>query len=340
MIEIIVGKNENGQRLDRVLEKIFVNANAGFIFKMLRKKNITLNDKKADGKERLEKGASIKLWFSDESFEKLSGKKAGNIKDLAEKPIADKKSTETFKSYIVYEDENTVIINKPAGLLSQKAYENDISVNDLLLDYIEFDSKVLNTFKPSICNRLDRNTSGLMVCGKTLEGLRVNNELIKTKAVSKYYLTLVKGRVEKSGSINAWLYKDEKTNKVTVKEKSFEGAEFIQTEYEVLDYFKDATLLLVKLITGKTHQIRAHLSSISHPIIGDYKYGEKSVNERFKREYGIKSQLLHSFRLVYPNSDISDTDTFKTLKGKCFEALYNNDFRKVIGDGYLENKRP
>ena len=339
MIEIIVGKNESGQRLDRVLEKIFVNANTGFIFKMLRKKNITLNDKKADGKERLEQGASIKLWFSDESFEKLSGKKAGNIKDLEEKPTANEKSTETFKSYIVYEDENTVIINKPAGLLSQKAYENDISVNDLLLDYLEFDSKALNTFKPSICNRLDRNTSGLMVCGKTLEGLRVNNELIKTKAVSKYYLAVVKGRVEKTGSINAWLYKDEKTNKVTVKEKSFESAEFIQTEYEVLDYFKDATLLLVKLITGKTHQIRAHLSSISHPIIGDFKYGEKTVNEKFKREYGIKSQLLHSFRLVYPNSDISDTDTFKALKGKCFEASYNNDFRKVIGDGYLENKR-
>lgn len=340
MIEIIVGKNESGQRLDRVLEKIFVNANTGFIFKMLRKKNITLNDKKADGKERLEQGASIKLWFSDESFEKLSGKKAGDIKDLEKNPKVDKKSTETFKSYIVYEDENTVIINKPAGLLSQKSSENDISVNDLLLEYLEFDSKALNTFKPSICNRLDRNTSGLMVCGKTLEGLRVNNELIKTKAVSKYYLTLVKGRVEKSGSINAWLYKDEKTNKVTVKEKSFEGAEFIQTEYEVLDYFKDATLLLVKLITGKTHQIRAHLSSISHPIIGDFKYGDKSVNEKFKREYGIKSQLLHSFRLVYPNSDISDTDTFKALKGKCFEASYNNDFRKVIGDGYLENKRP
>jgi hypothetical protein len=340
MIEIIVGKNENRQRLDRVLEKIFVNANTGFIFKMLRKKNITLNDKKADGKERLWPGASIKLWFSDESFEKLSGKKAGDIKDLEEKRAADKKSTETFKSYIVYEDENTVIINKPAGLLSQKSNENDISVNDLLLDYLEFDSKALNTFKPSICNRLDRNTSGLMVCGKTLEGLRVNNELIKTKAVSKYYLAVVKGRVEKPSSINAWLYKDEKTNKVTVKEKSFESAEFIQTEYEVLDYFKDATLLLVKLITGKTHQIRAHLSSISHPIIGDFKYGDKSVNEKFKREYGIKSQLLHSFRLVYPNSDISDTDTFKALKGKCFEASYNNDFRKVIGDGYLENKRP
>ena len=340
MIEIIVGKNESGQRLDRVLEKIFVNANTGFIFKMLRKKNITLNDKKADGKERLEIGASIRLWFSDDSFDKLSGKKAGDIKDLEKNPKVDKKSTETFKSYIVYEDENTVIINKPAGLLSQKAYENDISVNDLLLDYLEFDSKALNTFKPSICNRLDRNTSGLMVCGKTLEGLRVNNELIKTKAVSKYYLAVVKGRVEKPESINAWLYKDEKTNKVTVKEKSFGGAEFIQTEYEVLDYFKDATLLLVKLITGKTHQIRAHLSSISHPIIGDFKYGDKSVNEKFKREYGIKSQLLHSFRLVYPNSDISDTDTFKALKGKCFEASYNNDFRKVIGDGYLENKRP
>ena len=338
MVEIIVGENESGQRLDRVLEKIFVNADTGFIFKMLRKKNITLDDKRADGKKRLKTGSSIKMWFSDESFEKLTKKtclaSSGKIKNK------DNKVSDVFKSYIIYEDENTVIINKPAGLLSQKSQINDISVNDMLLEYLKFDENALHTFKPSICNRLDRNTSGLLVCGKSLEGLRVNNELIKTRAVKKYYLAIVKGRVNEKCAISGWLYKDEKTNKVTVKNKSFESADFIQTEYEVLDYFKDATLLLVKLITGKTHQIRAHLSSISHPIIGDFKYGEKSVNEKFKKEYGIKSQLLHSFRLVYPNSDISDTDTFKALKGKCFEASYNNDFRKVIGDGYLENKRP
>lgn len=192
MVEIIVGKNESGQRLDRVLEKIFVNANAGFIFKMLRKKNITLDDKKADGKERLILGSSIKLWFSDESFEKLTGKK--NISQTVKSENTDKDNkAAAFKSYIVYEDENTVIINKPAGLLSQKAQANDVSVNDLLLEYLNFDKTALNTFKPSICNRLDRNTSGLLVCGKTLEGLRVNNELIKTKAVKKVLFGFSKG---------------------------------------------------------------------------------------------------------------------------------------------------
>ena len=239
----------------------------------------------------------------------------------------------------VYEDENTVIINKPAGLLSQKAQANDISVNELLLEYLKFDEDALNTFKPSICNRLDRNTSGLLVCGKTLEGLRVNNELIKTKAVKKFYLALVKGKVSKKSAISGWLYKDEKTNKVIIKNVEFEKADYIQTEYEPIEYFDDATLLSVKLITGKTHQIRAHLSSISHPIIGDFKYGNRSVNEAYKKKYGIKWQMLHSYKLVYENEDISDTKTFKALRGKCFVAEYNSDFRKVIGDGNLEDKR-
>jgi 23S rRNA pseudouridine955/2504/2580 synthase len=320
MKEIVISKNEAGKGLAGFLNSYLKEASQGFIYKMLRKKNITLNGKKADGSEKLKEGDSIKIFFSDETFEKFLGKRDSSFAGGA--------ATAAFGELpVIYEDENIILVNKPVGVLSQKARPEDISLNEWLIEYLlskgEVTQESLATYRPSICNRLDRNTSGLVICAKSLSGARVMNELIKSRRVDKFYRTIVKGRLKESMSLKGYLYKDEKTNKVVIKDKDpkDDRYSYIETSYAPVSYIEDQdlTVLEVKLITGKPHQIRAHLSSQVHPIIGDVKYGGPKL-------FGLKYQLLHSYRIVFP-ADLEEP--FAYLAGKEYVAELPEIFKKI-----------
>lgn len=315
MKTIIVDKNEAGQRLDKLLLKYLNKAPKSFIYKMLRKKNITLNGKKAEGSEKTEQNDEIKLFLSDETI--------ANFSEVYQTTIVNSNLD------VVYEDNNILIINKPAGLLSQKSTPDDISLVEHIISYLlqikAIKEEELQTFKPSICNRLDRNTSGLIVAGKTLVGLQTMAELFRERNIDKYYLCIVKGKITKSQKIDGFLVKNEKTNQVTIsKTKSLDG-DYIRTEYEPMKYNETNTLLKVKLITGKTHQIRAHLSSIGHPIIGDDKYGDKKDNQNMKRLFGLNYQLLHSYEIKFPEL----TGELSNLSGKKFVGDVPNLFKQI-----------
>ena len=289
MQEIIVTANEAGQRFDKLLAKYLNEAPKSFIYKMLRKKNIVLNGKKATGNEKLAVGDQIKLFLADETIEKFSKLEIQKTKQTLE---------------IIYEDENIMLINKPVGMLSQKASEEDESLVEHIISYMldskQLDEAALRSFKPSICNRLDRNTSGLVVAGKSLIGLQKMGELFKERSMRKYYRCLVVGEVREKQYVKGFLYKNEQTNKVTVEKKEFQDSLPIETEYSPIWSNGKVTLLEVHLITGRTHQIRAHLASQNHPIVGDYKYGNRKINDIFKEKYKLESQLLHAFRLEMP----------------------------------------
>ena len=320
MKEIRIGENESGQRLDKFLLKYMSRAPKSFIYKMLRKKNITLNGKKAQGNEQLRQGDAVKLFLSDDTIGKFSETRTAGYAET--------------ELDILYEDKHTIFINKPAGMLSQKAAAEDVSLVEHLIAYLlktgQISEEALATFRPSVCNRLDRNTSGIVAAGKSLAALQQLSAMFRERSLKKYYLCLVHGRVTEARRISGFLSKDERTNRVRVQRagerRSPQKEEArIETEYCPLRSGDGVTLLEVHLITGKTHQIRAHLAAEGHPIIGDYKYGMRSVNDSFKREYGLSTQLLHSCRLCFPEC----TGALSNLSGREITAPVPDLFRRI-----------
>ncbi|MFI3172280.1 MAG: RluA family pseudouridine synthase [Eubacteriales bacterium] len=329
MREITITANEAGQRLDKFLTKYLNEATKSFFYKMLRKKNITLNGKKANGDEKLQIGDTVKLFLSEETIEKFSS-------------VSIQKTT--AKLDILYEDSDVLFINKPAGMLSQKAQKTDESVVEHVISYLldsnQLTKQELQSFRPSICNRLDRNTSGLITAGKSLRGLQELSKCFKERSMGKYYIACVNGIITTPQHLQGYLRKDNKTNKVTITKELEEGGDWIETDYVPLAHGRDRTVLEVHLITGKTHQIRAHLAYTNHPIIGDAKYGDRNVNAKYQSEYGVKHQLLHAYRLEFPKQSVG----LEQLKGNAYIAplppIYQKICKEMRGNyEHLEFKR-
>ncbi|MGN0297881.1 MAG: RluA family pseudouridine synthase [Lachnospiraceae bacterium] len=324
MREIEVTKLESGQRLDKVLMKVLNQAPTSFIYKMIRKKNITLNGKRAEGTEKLQEGDKIEVWFSDETFEKFSHVEVQNVRTKSKN-----------KLQILYEDEHILLLNKPVGVLSQKAKPDDESMVELMIDYLLETGKLtkenLRSFHPSVCNRLDRNTSGILAAGISMAGLQQLSHLFQTREMHKYYLCLVKGKMEERQILTGYLHKDEQHNRVFVSSKAnFPEDKWIETVYEPLVSNGGVTLLKVLLVTGRSHQIRAHLASVGHPLAGDEKYGDARWNQILKRKYGLSSQFLHAYCLEMPKLE----GALASVSEACFEAPLPRKFEKIlIGEG-------
>lgn len=328
MKEFVIAPNEAGQRLDKYLNKLLPGGSVGFFYKMLRKKNFVLNGKKASGREILSVGDRIKLFLSDETFEQLSltQKRTGE-----EFGLYSKQALSAAHLTIVYEDSQILIFNKPAGMLSQKSQKDDVSVNEYLIGYLlyqqELTTEALRTFRPAAANRLDRNTSGLILCGKSLAGLQYLSYIIRDRSLQKYYRCLVRGELTKRQMLEGYLVKDPETNCVAVTAQPPVGKEAaaVKTEINPIGRYmwqgKRYTELSVHLITGKPHQIRAHLASVGHPIVGDPKYGQKTG------EGGrlCHRQLLHAYAVVFPET----TGAFSYLNQRRFTADFPPDYEKA-----------
>lgn len=287
MKEFIITKNDAGQRLDKFLHKTVPNLPQSLLYKSIRTKNIKVNGKRAEISTRLCEGDSVKVFVADEFFAQSETTydflRAGKALD------------------IVYEDENLLLLNKKAGVLchpDDREYIDTLigRVKRYLYDKGEYLPQQENSFTPSLVNRIDRNTGGIVIAAKNAETLRILNQKMKDRELHKFYLCVVHGELEqKSGTLSGYLIKDESKNKVTVSKNARQGAKEIRTKYKVLDCDGNLSLVEVELLTGRTHQIRAHFASIGHPLLGDGKYGTNAQNKK----YGYKKQFLYSYKLVF-----------------------------------------
>ncbi len=329
MQEFTVNPQQAGQRLDKVLGRYLSLAPKDFLYKMLRKKNIVLNGKKALGSELVQQGDLVRLYLSDETIEKFTRKEgAREFPRLTAPPYP-----------ILYEDETLLVVDKPAGVLSQKASASDISANEMLLGYLlgtgQITTESMRTFTPGVCNRLDRNTSGLLFFGKTLAGARAISALLQERALGKYYLGVVAGRISQQIAPSGWLSKEQQRNVVTVTEEERKDARPIRAVYTPLDVSKEATLLQIQLLTGRSHQIRAQLASLGHPIWGDPKYGDREKNGSVRYRYGVRAQLLHCAKAIFP-ADL--TGVLAPLAGRTLTAPLPPLFAKVCREEFEHNE--
>lgn len=305
MKSIVIKKNDEGQRLDKFLNKAFPNLPISMIYKSIRKKRIKINNKRCEASDKLAVGDVLSLYINDEFLEDDPDINFLSAQDNLE---------------IIYEDQNILLVNKPTGLL---VHEDENQKIDTLINRIkkylynkkEYDINIEMSFAPALVHRLDRNTQGIVIAAKNSESLRILNQKFKDREIKKFYLCLVHGFLNnKSGFLKNYLVKNESENRVYIFDKPRQGSKIILTKYKVLQVFDNISLLEIELLTGRTHQIRAHMAYINHPLVGDTKYGTAQIN----KDYNLKFQALISYKLVFDFK--TDAGVLNYLKNKSFEV--------------------
>lgn len=307
MREFTIGKNDAGQRLDRFLAKAIPLLPASLAQKYVRIKRIKVNAARAQRDQRLQEGDIVQCYINDEFFDAPD---ENNIYLTIAVP----------KLVIVYEDENIVLLDKPSGQLCHAGDgEGGATLIDHLLAYLyqkrEWRPREENAFTPALCNRIDRNTGGIVIAAKNAEALRILSEKIRDREIAKYYLCVCLGRMDPpKGKIECFLRKDEKENRVRVYHHPVPDGRSAVTLYDTLLTRDGLSLVEVELLTGRTHQIRASFADLGHPLLGDGKYGNGAENRR----HGESAQLLYSYRLRFDFP--ADAGILNYLKGKEFAA--------------------
>lgn len=347
MRDITITANDAGRRLDRFLRKYLRNASLGEIYKLIRK------DVKVDGKRRgesymLSEGEVLTLYISDEALDKLTGSSGPDGRSSA----GTRKAKRQFR--IIYEDSNILIADKPFGLLThgdrhEKKNHLANQVRDYLIERGEFDPRTEKVFSPAPANRLDRNTTGLVLFGKNAAALRALGEVIRNDLADKFYLTIACGTIDRRLTLTGLLAKDEQANKVEILPGSQDAAGDADTKarsvvtiaepLRTLSFGAglDATLTEIQLVTGRSHQIRAHLASTGHPVAGDVKYadaGASALNRYLRQKYHLSTQLLHAYRFTFASEELPAELAY--LSGKSFTAPLPSAFSRILADAGVD----
>ena len=320
MKELTIGRNDAGQRLDRFLAKAVPLMPASLAQKYIRIKRIKLNGKRAERDSRLNEGDVLQLYINDEFFDKPS-------QDNAYLTVA------TPKLSIVYEDEHVLLVDKRPGIAvhPHDGAEYGRTLIDHILSYLyqkkDWLPRAENAFTPALCNRIDRNTGGIVIAAKTAEALRVLNQKIKDREMDKRYFAIVEGTPKpREGSLKGYLFKDAKKNRVFVTDTPQPGAKTCQTNYKVLASGNGLSLVECQLITGRTHQIRAQFAHAGHPLLGDGKYGK--LDNRFDRNI----QALYSYKLTFTFT--TDAEGLAYLNGRTFQVETVDFVKEYFPDFY------
>lgn len=345
-----VERSDGVSRVDKYILRLLPGLKPGLMHKQFRNKNILLNGHKISGNEIVKEGDELKFFFADDTYTAFSkGTNDGALTSLSDKYSDHVKSAVKMyesartKVNVIYENAHIIIMDKPSDMLSQKSTDRDLSLNEWLMGYLIQSGSVkqedLIHFKPSVLNRLDRNTSGIVLGSKSNLGANVISKALKERTLSKYYKALVYGRYSKEAKIyTAYLSKNEPTNTVNIltesvynklnkpKQEKYSkiqtGISLIKTAY--IQGVGDISLLEIDLMTGRSHQIRAHLAALGYPMIGDMKYGNRNINERFNRfisscdcfkaDHSRISQYLHAYKVVFDDQTVKelmlDKDTY------------------------------